>query len=231
MARTYKRLSIKEREIIFKGLSSGKPQKYIAKELNRAPSVISREIHRLGFNKHTYLPSQAQNNADYLKSKQRKRHKINSNTRLKWTITTRLREGWSPKQIDKYQKKQGGLRISYESIYKYIYSIENKKERSLLISFLRQKRRLRRNRKNVNKRRSSIKDIVSIHDRDKNADSRLIPGHWEGDFIVGKNHKSAIMTLVERATRMTYILSFDGIRNSITVGRAIASFFSPFLNI
>ncbi len=77
---------------------------------------------------------------------------------------------------------------------------ELKKE---LMRGLRRERRLRQSRKYAHYRKQRIKDIVSISERPKEVKDRIVPGHWEGDLIVGKQHSSALGTLVERTTRLT----------------------------
>ena len=93
---------------------------------------------------------------------------------------------------------------SHETIYNYIYA--DKKADGMLYIHLRQTHRARHKRKNTNKKRGIIKDRVSIHDRPKEIESRVRLGDWEGDTIVGKNHKSAIATLVDRVSKETKIM-------------------------
>lgn len=216
--KSYSRINITEREIIYKGLAEKKTQACIAEELGYTPSVISREIRRDGMNRNTYSPSKAQKHADNETLKRRKKYKLKENTILETFVIKKISKKWSPEQICGFLEKifceNSPFRLSHETIYRYVYSLEDKNLRNKLIACLRQRRRLRRSRKNNNPRRSKIKDLVSIHERPKEVNDRLVPGHWEGDLIIGKNHKSAIGTLVERTTRKTIIVPFDNLPNT-----------------
>lgn len=118
-----------------------------------------------------------------------------------------LSKGWSPEQISGYFKKEHSGSISHEAIYQYIYKSESSKRNQLILCLRRKKKR--RQRKNPHKQRSTIKNIVSIHDRAKSAIDRQSLGHWEGDLIIGLSQNSSITTLVERSSR--YILTIPNV--------------------
>jgi transposase, IS30 family len=219
MARmTYSRLSITEQEIIHKRLAEGRSQKSIAEELARHESTISREIHREGMTRSTYRPSLAVEHAKKQAFKRRRKNKLVLDKELADFVEEKLKQRWSPEQISGVLKKRlpdhPQRDISHEAIYQYIYSIEDKEKRKELIGYLRQSRRRRKPHKDKKTKRITIKGLVSIHDRPKEVESREEPGHWEGDLVVGKDHQSAIGTLVERTTRLTIIVSFQGYPNA-----------------
>lgn len=228
MAQKYLRLSIIEREIIYKYIAEKKSQEDIAKELKRHPSTISKEIHRDGMNRSTYTPSMAEKDAKSKNIMRKKKYKILKINDLSVFIEEKLLQHWSPEQISGFLKirfpNYVSLHVSHETIYRYIYSIEDKNHRELLVNCLRQSRKRRRPRRGRKNKRSNIRDLVSIHDRPKEIENREEPGHWEGDLIIGKDHKSAIGTLVERTTRFTIIVAFNGNHNSknVTLGFAAA---------
>jgi IS30 family transposase len=93
-----------------------------------------------------------------------------------------------------------------ESIYFYIYIHAKPELRKLLTAQLRQKRKTRGNVRRGADKRTTIKDLVSIDERPPEVDGRLVPGHWEGDLIIGKDHNSAIATLNERSSRTVIIM-------------------------
>jgi len=230
MAKTlYSRFTIDEREILFKRLAEGKYQKDIAKELSRDPSTISREIQRSGMSRSSYRPSIAEEDVEIQKLKRRRKYKLVENRDLAGLVESKLKQKWSPEQISGRFKKDFPyspyMHISHETIYRYIYSIEDKVHKMSLISNMRQSRRRRRPRKNGSKKRTNIKNIVSIHERPQEVEDREEPGHWEGDLVVGKDHRSAVATLVERTTRYTIIVTFNRFPNSIQVAKAFAAVF------
>lgn len=223
----YSRLSITEREILYKGLAEGKMQKDIAKELNRHPSSISREIRKDGMSRFSYRPSHGEKSAKRESLKRRRKYKLIEDQELAKIIEDKIRLKWSPELICGVFKKQFPnspyMHVSHETIYRYIYSIEDKEHRESLVNCLRQSRKRRRPRKKGSSKRTTIRNLVSIHDRPTEAENREIPGHWEGDLIIGKEHKSAIGTLVERSTRFTIIVSFQGNLTTMAVCHAFAA--------
>lgn len=208
----YTRFSIYEREIIYKRLAEGVSQKSIAEELDRNPSSISREIRRSGMNQSTYRPSIGEEHANDQAVKRKRKYKLFENKELADFVLEKLLERWSPEQISGAFKRHfpntPELHVSHETIYRYIYAIEDKALRELHISCLRQGRKRRRVKKTKGKKRSSIKDPVSIHDRPEDVLARKIPGNWEGDRIIGRGRKSFIGTIVERTTGFTIIVIF-----------------------
>ena len=90
--------------------------------------------------------------------------------------------------------------VSHQTIYTYIYLLPRGELKKELQSYLRRKMKPYKKSKNTDNR-GKIPDMISIEERPKSVEKRSIPGHWEGDLIIGKNHKSAIGTIVERTTR------------------------------
>ena len=117
---------------------------------------------------------------------------------------------WSPQQISNALKQfypfDPTMQISHESIYCHIYIQPKKEVEKLLISQLRQKRKYRGNVRRGADKRTTIKDPIRIDERPAEVLTREIPGHWEGDLVMGKNRESAIGTLVERTTRFLIIV-------------------------
>ncbi len=108
----------------------------------------------------------------------------------------KLLEDYSPEQISKKFKIENADEpsklISHETIYKYIYATAKGELKKLMIAHLSSKRKLRKDRSQAHHRRGGIPDAIPISERPKEVDARLVPGHWEGDLIIGKNHKSAL---------------------------------------
>ena len=113
------------------------------------------------------------------------------------------------------------MRISHESIYQYLYCLPRGELKKELMKGLRQERKMRLDHKAIHARRQRIQDIISISERPKEVEDRIIPGHWEGDLIVGKLHNSAIGTLVERTTRLTLLVPLID-KDAVSVSKAFA---------
>lgn len=116
------------------------------------------------------------------------------------------------------------MRISHESIYQYLYCLPRGELKKELMKGLRQERKLRLDRKAIHARRPGIQDIISISERPEEVKDRIIPGHWEGDLIVGPLHRSAMGTLVERTTRLTLLVPLKE-KNAFAVRVAFAQAF------
>jgi len=193
-------------------LSRGYSLRSIAKALVRNVSTISREVGLGGCNKYTYRAIKAQNRARRNSAKRKTgKYKLNDNQALWEYIRKKLRKKkWSPRQIAEELKKDYSLDmtmlISPEAIYTYIYVLPRGSLKKELTSCLRQNRKRRYKQSRGVKMERRIEDMLSIEERPKEAEDRIIPGHWEGDLIIGKNNRSALGTLVERTTRTTILV-------------------------
>ena len=209
----YHRLNLKEREEISKRLWNGESFVKIAEFLKRSESTISREVWKNIKKKlRSYQAVIAEEKARE-KSNHGRPKKITNNKQLQSYIHEKLFIEWSPEEIAKRIKKEYPknikMRISHETIYQYLYCLPRGELKKELMKGLRQERKMRQPRQYAHYRRQKIQDIISISERPKETASRRVPGHWEGDLIVGKGHKSAIGTLVERTTRLTLIVPLD----------------------
>ena len=207
----YKRLDSNEREEISRMLAQKCSFRNIAKALDRNVSTISREISAGSGNRYVYRAIKAQNRAKRNISKRRKNKRILTNQTELWRyIRKKLKKKWSPKQIAEELKKDYpdnmAMRIAPETIYTYIYILPRGALKKELTSCLRQNRKRRHKQSRGVKIERKIEDMLSIEERPKEAEDRIIPGHWEGDLIIGKNNRSALGTLVERATRATILI-------------------------
>jgi len=219
----FKHLTQKEREQISQLKSSQHSLRYIAVTLNRNVSTISREVQRNISVDNSYWAIDADFKSETRKEIPRRKRKLDTSPKLLEYVSEKLHSKWSPNQIAKrivYEYPlDTTMRISHEAIYTYLYLRPRGELKKELITCLRRERLERRKRTNTYKSRIGIQDAVSIHERPKYVQERIIPGHWEGDLIVGKEHKSYIGTLVERTTR-TVILVPLKTKNTNEVRRA-----------
>lgn len=201
----YKQLNKKEREIISQLLAQNKTCAEIAKVLNRHKSTISREIKRNSNIDGVYWALDADFKSDVRKELPRRSRILKSNKELFEYVKSKLKIKWSPKQISERLKidytNNKSMQISHETIYTYLYILPRGELKKELISCLRKERLERKKRQHYHKPRLSIQDAISIRERPPETENRAVPGHWEGDLIVGKEHNSYIVTIVERTTR------------------------------
>lgn len=227
MCQNYHRLSIRERIEIEKLLSHNNSLSAIALKLNRNKSTISREVARQ--QRRRYKAYDAERRFVGLQSNRRSgKSKINLNPKLKEFVMEKLRLRWSPHLISvclrRDFKNDKAMQVSHETIYLYIYLHSKKELKQLLVSELRQKRKYRGNVRRGTDKRTTIKDPVRIDERPEEVKGREIPGHWEGDLIMGKNRKSAIATLVERSTRAMFLIPIKN-KEASTVRKAFEKTF------
>lgn len=207
----YKRLTREEREEISRMLAQKCSFQTIGKSLGRSVSTISREVHKGGCNQYTYRAGKADRRAQRNNRKRKAGKRIlSANTELRRYVMTKLRLKWSPQQIAQSLKKaypqDTAMHISYETIYTYLYVLPRGTLKKELLSYLRQNRKYRHKQRRGAKATRNLEDMLSIEERPQEVEDRIIPGHWEGDLIVGKNNRSALGTLVERTTRTTILV-------------------------
>jgi IS30 family transposase len=226
-------LSIQEREEIAVGLAARESLRSIARRLGRSPSTVSREIQRncprnnagKYLARTRYRAHGAQSLAD-ARARRPKTRKLAVCPALHEHVQAQLKVRWSPRQISRRLPldfpDDERMRISHEAIYQAIYVQGRGSLRRELAACLRTGRAIRKPHRSPEARRSRIKDKVMISERPPEVEDRAIPGHWEGDLILGKNHASAIGTLVERTTRFVMLLHLPD-RDAATVREAIAA--------
>ncbi len=221
----YTRLTIKDREEISRMLASNQSLRYIAKELKRSPSSISRELYRNKASVWSYRAIEAERRASRLAHKPRKKRKLACNPRLRDQVLGFLAKRWSPEQIANFLKRsypnEPDMSISHESIYTYLYVLPRGALKKELIHYLRHKHNVRFPRQKRRLKSSPIQDIVSIEERPKEVTERSVPGHWEGDLLIGQLNRSALGTLVERTTRFTLLVYLHA-QDATSVRRAFA---------
>lgn len=208
-------LGIRDRLHIADRLLEKASVRAIAAELGRAPSTISREIRRnRSYYKvsktYRYGPHVAQDRSERRQARP-KRSKIDANLRLRDYIQNRLHQRWSPEQIVHLLRRDfpddPEMRVSHETIYQALYVQGRGQLRRDLAKLLRTGRTMRRPQRQSTRRQKRFSaPMVMISERPPEAADRAIPGHWEGDLIIGKANKSAIGTLVERSTRFVTLV-------------------------
>jgi IS30 family transposase len=204
-------LSAAEREEIALGLAAGRSLRAIAAGLGRPPSTICREVARNRTTKGRYRALSAQAAAEE-RARRPKTAKLAADRVLAGQVQDWLDRKWSPRQISRRLAiefpDQPEMRVSHETIYQSIYVQGRGALRRELAACLRTGRALRKPRRAAGTRSGAgrMKDMVMISDRPPQAADRAVPGHWEGDLIVGKDGTSAIGTLVERSTRFCLLL-------------------------
>jgi IS30 family transposase len=198
----YKHVSNEERYFIHVSIREGKKQVEIAKALGRSPSTISREI-RAGM-----WPRSIMYCYDWgvffkrgrMKSKQRTRSR-KITPELGTMIQERLKKYWSPEQVSGDLKRNHGILISHETIYRYIHSDADRRQR--LKPFLRQGKKLRRKAYGSGARASNIPNRTAITERPAIVAEKKRLGDWECDTVIGADRKSVLITIVDRATLFT----------------------------
>lgn len=210
---SYARLSSLEREEISLGILSGLSLREVARRLNRAVSTISREVKRFKYKWHQYRPIYCHQQAVKQRSKRRLgKRKLLLNAELRKVVLEKLRLYWSPEQIEKFLKlnyEHTQMQISKEAIYTYLYVFLRRNMREEFISLMRQGRKTRRKQgRSLNPKPNKVLgEITLIDERPSEVNDRLIPGHWEGDLMIGgAKEQSALGTLVERTTRFAILV-------------------------
>ncbi len=199
------RLTYEERVEIQMRCEDGQSVRRIATAIGRSGSTVCRELGRNG-GRQRYRARRAEARAQVC-ARRPKAGKLSQSPALWAWVWAALRRRWSPEQIAATLKRDHpddpGMRISHESIYRALYVQSRGELRRELTGLLRTRRSTRKSQGRV-QLRGRLVGIVPIADRPPEADDRRVPGHWEGDLLLGARGASAIVTLVERHTR--YVL-------------------------
>jgi transposase, IS30 family len=207
--RAERALRLEEREEISRGLKAGESFRTIARGLGRSPSTISREVVNNG-GPEGYRAWAAEGRA-YEQAARPKPAKLVEYPALGELVEAWLEQCWSPQQIANRLRlefpDEPEMWVSHETIYQSLYVQTRGALRKDLTAYLRTKRSKRQPQgSSTSERRGKIPDMVNISERPPEVEDRAVPGHWEGDLIIGKNSGSAIGTLVERTTRYVMLL-------------------------
>ncbi|WP_404393509.1 IS30 family transposase [Humibacillus xanthopallidus] len=234
-------LSFQERELISVWAAEKAGVREIARRLGRSPSTVSRELTRNARfavpgpsappgtrpSPRPYLASVAQARAE-ARGRRPKPGKLASNPRLARYVQDKLGgpSRWSPEQISATLARTFAhdktMQVSHETIYQALYVQGRGGLRRELASCLRTGRAVRRPNRDPGQRRTRVPDELLISNRPAEAADRAVPGHWEGDLIIGADSGSAIATLVERTTRYTMLLHLPGRHDAVAVRDAMS---------
>jgi IS30 family transposase len=203
-------LSLAEREEISRGLRGHESLRSIGRRLGRAPSTISREVAR-NRGERAYRAWSAER-AAARRARRPKPAKLATNAPLRTAVEAMLEKRWSPEQIARRLRHeypaQPEMWVSHETIYQSLFvqgrgALREELRRSLRTG--RARRRPQHHAPGI----GEIRDMVLISDRPAEVEDRAVPGHWEGDLLMGKQSKSAIATLVERQTRFVMLVKVE----------------------
>lgn len=221
MENHYHHLNTTDRVTLMLMMRQGSSLRAVARELQRSPSTLSRELRRHAVEDRPYDAEAARLSACSARDRCRPKCKLVVGTDLFTIVLDMLRNRWSPQQISGTLKDmfpdQRDYQVSHETVYKAIYAQPHGELRKELITCLRQGKTKRRPRAGGVDRRQQIPDLVSIHLRPPEVDERLLPGHWEGDLIKGAFNRSAVGTLVERVSGLVFLAKMDGATSTAAV--------------
>ena len=220
------RLSACEREEISRGLAVGESLRCIAGRLGRAPSTVSREVTRNG-GQARYRAADS-DRAAWARASRPKRCKLASSQRLREAVAGKLGEDWSPQQIAGWLVREfpdePEMRVSHETIYLTLFVQSRGALKRELATHLRTRRMMRRSKSHTSRGhgRGQIVDAIAISERPAEVEDRAVPGHWEGDLLIGSS-RSQIATLVERSTRFVMLVQLPKGRTTEQVVDALAA--------
>jgi IS30 family transposase len=206
-------LSFAEREEIALARARGETMRAIARRLGRSPSTISRELRR-NADRRGYRATTAHALA-YERAGRPKPAKLATNLALRQVVQDDLQRRFSPEQIAGRLRRRfpedPEMWVSTETIYQSLYVQSRGALRRELTRYLRTGRALRKPGRQVGQRKNRIPDMINIVQRPPEADDRAVPGHWEGDLLIGKRNATAIGTLVERSSGYAMLVALpDG---------------------
>jgi transposase, IS30 family len=223
-----RRLSLAEREEIMIGLAQRRGVRDIARQLGRSPSTVSREVRRnMSSSPRRYRAFPAHIRA-CVRARRSRPRKLAAGSAVRAEVVRLLREDYSPGQIaGRLRREHPGrveLQVSHETIYQALFVQGKGSLRAEVDAALRCGRaRRRRPRMGNHTGRPRIAGLVSISERPAEAADRAVPGHWEGDLIIGAGQHSAVATLAERTTRFCMIVALPRGRTAAAVADALTA--------
>src|SRR5258708_4381196 len=222
--RTDQQLQPEERMTIASMRQQGSSVRAMARTLGRSGATVSREVARNTCATLGYASAPAQTLSTARREAARPPGKLHAQSVAWRVVLTLLAWKWSPQQISGTLKRMWpndpAQHVSHETIYTAIYAQPRGELRRQLIACLRHGHSTRMSRKRGTDRRGQIPDMVSIHVRPPEVDDRVMPGHWEGDFIKGAGNQSSVGVLVERTSRLVLLAKME----AATAASALAGF-------
>jgi len=223
--RSARHLSFREREEISRGVAAGESLRAVAARLGRAASTVSRELARNG-GSGRYRAHRADRKA-WQRARGPKPSKLADHLELRAVVEEKLADRWSPQQIARWLRRtypeNREMYVSHETIYLSLFIQGRGALRRELAHSLRTGRAYRRpKRKRDPTGKGRIVDPVMISERPAEVEDRAVPGHWEGDLLMGKR-QTAIGTLVERHTRYVMLFALPDGKNAEAVRDALAA--------
>jgi transposase, IS30 family len=215
---------IEEREELRAGIVPGDSLRAMARALNRSVSRLSREVER-NDGPAAYRAYRADQRA-VGGGRRPRAGKIASSAELRRVIEAKLESRWSPQQIAQHLRRHyphdERMRASHETIYQSLFVQARGSLRRELTTYLRTRRMSRRQRGRA-ETRGRIIDMVHVRERPADAADRAVPGHWEGDLLLGARARSAIATLVERTSRFVLLVALPEGRSTEAVTAALGT--------
>lgn len=220
----YKQLTEGQRYQISALLKVDTLQKDIALILRVSPPTISRELKR-NTGKRGYRPKQAHIKAE--RRRQEAGKSIKMTLEVVNLIETKIQLDWSPEQVSGWLAKKENIRISHERIYQHVWT--DKRQGGELYKHLRQSNKKRRKQYGSKDKRGQIRNRISIEERPDVVETKTRIGDWEIDTVIGKNHKGALVTIVDRVSKFTLIKKVDS-KQSEVVTEATIMLLTPYLD-
>jgi IS30 family transposase len=217
-------LTLSEREEISRGLEAQRSIREIARHIGRAPSTVSREISRNASLRWMYRAHRSERRA-WDRALRPKPCRLAQDPILARLVAQKLELDWSPQQISGWLARafpnDESMRVSHETIYKTLFVQARGVLKKELTAHLRRGRRVRQSRQNPGRVGGRIVDAVSIRERPASVEDRAVPGHWEGDLLVGGANHTQIATLVERHSRFVMLVKVPS-RDTQVIVKALA---------
>jgi transposase, IS30 family len=231
MADQRRKLTVCDRSMIELRLRDGWGVRAIARDLDRSPGMISDEVNRHGSSA-GYQAEAAVAQVTAARRLTGRKPVLAQNGTAFGQVASLLRLGWSPEQISGRRQRMeagmeqaSGVSVSHETIYTAIYALPRGELRRELISYLRQGKPMRGRKPKGSERRGKLCNMTNISERPEDVEGRRVPGHWEGDLILGAGGGSAIGTLVERTSRFVVLVHMPTRKSDV-----VASAFAGALN-